>query len=428
MKQAGSGRRASQDGVQPERQSVSVAEARELILGAVSPLGAETVPLTAAGGRVLAEDVEASISIPPHDNSGMDGFAVRAEDVARVPAELAVVDDLPAGRRARRKLGPGEAARIMTGGEVPEGADAVVMIEDTEQAGEGRVRVLAPATPGQHVRRAGSDVRPGLHIADAGSVLRPAHVGMLAALGRTVVGVAQRPRVAVLSTGDELVEPDRLADDGRIVTSNSYNLQAALREIGCEPVYLGIAPDDPDVIRARFRQALQCDVVISTGGVSVGDRDWIKQVLADLGGQMRLWRVRMKPGAPLAFVSVEGRPVFGLPGNPVSTLVAFEQFVRPALLRMMGHRALYRPVVPAILDEAYEKPAGRLHFVRVRLEERDGTLHACPTGDQASNVLLSMVRADGLAIVEAAATGAAAGARLPVQLLHRDDLRPEPGF
>jgi len=413
--------------VDAEHQAVSVAEARDLILGSVRGLGSETVGIGEAGGRVLAEEVRSEISIPPADNSAMDGFALRAEDAARVPATLRVVLDLPAGKRPDRKLAPGEAARIMTGAAVPEGADAVVMVEDTESEGD-QVRILAAAKPGQNVRRAGSDVRPGTVVASPGAVLRAPHLGMLAALGRTQLAVRARPRVAVLATGDELVEPDRLRDDGRIVSSNSYALCAALREIGAEPVYLGISPDEPDEIARRFRAALACDAVISSGGVSVGDRDWIKEVLVELGGRMRLWRVRMRPGAPLAFTSVGEKPIFGLPGNPVSTLVTFELFVRPALLAMMGHTRVYRAVEPARLDEELTKPAGRAHFVRVTLARRDGTLHAKPTGDQSSGILLSMVRADGLACMGEAATRAAAGEVLPVLRLDSDDLRAEPGF
>jgi molybdopterin molybdotransferase len=259
-------------------------------------------------------------------------------------------------------------------------------------------------------------------------VLHPALVGMCAALGRTQLRVVARPRVAILATGDELVEPDRLETDGRIATSNSYGLQAALQELGCEPVYLGIAVDEPDEIARAFRDALRCDAIVSTGGVSVGDRDWIKQVLAELGGEMRLWRVRMKPGAPLAFVVLQGRPVFGLPGNPVSTLVTFEQFVRPALLKMMGHRALYRPVVTAVLTEEYRKPEGRGHFVRVRLEDVDGQLRATPTGDQSSGILLSMVGAAALAWVPEDETRVPAGGEVLVQLIRRSDLVEEPGL
>ena len=411
----------------PARESVSIQDARRLILESVRPLGSETVSLVAAVGRVLAEPVAADRRIPPLDNSAMDGFAVRAEDTALPGATLEVVLDLPAGRRTERKLGPGEAARIMTGAAIPAGADAVVMVEETESDGD-RVRLVGAVSAGQHVRRAGCDVEPGTPIAAAGEVLRPAHLGMFAALGRTHVRVAARPRVAVLATGDELVEPDRLRDDGRIASSNSYTLQAALVDVGAEPVYLGIAPDRPEEIEARFREALRCDAVISTGGVSVGDRDFIKGVLAELGGSMRLWRVNMKPGAPLAFAVLGETPVFGLPGNPVSTHVTFEQFVRPALLRMMGHVRLFRPVRTAVLVGDYEKPAGRVHLVRVALEERGGVRYARPTGDQSSAVLLSMVRADGLAIVAAETTRVGDGSEVIVQLLQSDDLQAEAGF
>jgi molybdopterin molybdotransferase len=413
--------------VKPERMEVSIAEARDTILGSLRPLGSETVSLREAVGRVLSEEVRSDRWVPPLDNSAMDGFALRAEDVQQVPAELRVVEDLPAGRRSRRKLGPGEAARIMTGAAIPEAADAVVMQEHTELAGDHLI-VRQSVQLGENIRRAGADVRSGTPVASPGTVLRPAHIGMLAAIGRTTVQVVTRPRVAIVATGDELVEPDRLTDDGRIASSNSYTLQAALQEVGAEPVYLGIAPDEPQAIAEHFRRALACDVVVSTGGVSVGDRDWIKFVLAELGGAMRLWRVRMKPGAPVAFAMVQERPVFGLPGNPVSTLVTFEQFVRPALLRMMRHQRVFRPVEPAILAEDYEKPAGRMHFVRVMLQEREGRRFAFPTGDQSSGILLSMVRADGLAIVPAETTRVDAETEVPVQLLGREDLRADPGF
>jgi len=412
---------------QPERTQVTVAEARDTVLASVKALGSETLGLRDALGRVLAEEVRSKRWIPPLDNSAMDGFALRVEDVREPPAQLRVVEELPAGRRSERKLGPGEAARIMTGAAIPEGADAVVMQEHTERSGQ-HVIVQQPVELGQNIRRAGADVRSGTVVAASGSVLRPAQIGMLAAIGRTTLQVVTRPRVAILATGDELVEPDQLADDGRIASSNSYALQAALQELGAEPVYLGIAPDEPQAIAECFRRALHCDVVISTGGVSVGDRDWIKVVLAELGGSMRLWRVRMKPGAPLAFAVLQDRPVFGLPGNPVSTLVTFEQFVRPALLRMMRRPRVFRPVTSATLAVDFDKPAGRMHFVRVMLQEREGRCIAFPTGDQSSGVLLSMVRADGLAVVPAEATHLDAGSEVTVQLLGGEDLRVDPGF
>ncbi|MCP4007624.1 MAG: molybdopterin molybdotransferase MoeA [bacterium] len=419
--------RAAHASIEPERTSVTVAEARDLILNSVDPLGSETVGIQAAQGRVLREELLSTEEIPPHDNSAMDGFALRAEDVTSVPTELHVVEELPAGKRSQQKIGPGEAARIMTGAAIPEGVDSVVMVEYAEASGD-RVVIQQPVTRGQHIRPAGADVRPGTRIAEVGDLLRTPHVGMMAAIGRTTVRVCSLPRVAILATGDELVEPDRLVSDGRIASSNSYTLQAAVREIGMEAIYLGISPDEPEEIENRFRQALRCDAVISTGGVSVGDRDWIKQVLAGLGGQMRLWRVNMKPGAPLAFVMLDETPVFGLPGNPVSTLVAFEQFVRPSLLKMAGRREIYRPVESAILTETYTKPAGRLHFVRVTLERDASELRATPTREQGSNLLLSMVHADGFAIVPGELTEVVAGTRVPVQRICSPELRSEPGF
>jgi len=409
------------------RTSVSISEARSLVLDAVEPLGSETIGLRDAVGRVLAESVAADRRIPPADNSAMDGYALRAEDAAELPARLRIVAEIAAGARADRKLGPGEAARILTGAPVPEGADAVVMQEHTQVAGDA-LEVREPVAFGDHIRRAGSDVSPGTFIAGPGTRLHAAHIGMLAALGRTQLEVIARPRVAIMATGDELVEPDRLVDDGRIVSSNSYALQAAVIEAGGSPVLFPIARDEPEQIAAHFRQALRCDVVVSTGGVSVGDRDWIKLVLADLGGDLKLWRVRMKPGAPLAFVTLEGRPVFGLPGNPVSTLVTFEQFVRPALLRMQGHERLFRPVARARLGAAYAKSPGRAHFVRVMLEEKNGVLHAQLASDQSSGVLLSMVRADGLAFVPEDSGDVPAGTELAVILLRGEDLRADPGY
>jgi molybdopterin molybdotransferase len=411
----------------PHRSAVSIDEARELILASLAPLGSETVGLRDALGRVLAQPVESDRRIPPVDNSAMDGFALRSEDAVRVPARLRVVDEIAAGARPSRKLGPGEAARILTGAPIPEGADAVVMQEHTRLEGDA-LEVLEAVSPADHVRRAGADVSAGMRVLDPGRVLRPADVGMLSALGRTQIPVMARARVAILATGDELVEPDRLEDDGRIVSSNSYGLQAAVQDAGAEPVLLGIARDEPDAIAESFRRALRCDVVVSTGGVSVGDRDWIKSVLADLGGDMRLWRVRMKPGAPLAFVTLEGRPVFGLPGNPVSTMVTFEQFVRPALLSMMGRREIFRPVERARLAEAYRKPAGRAHFVRVELERGDGSPVARVCADQSSGVLLSMVRADALVFIPEDVTDVPAGAEVPAILLGGDVLSAEPGY
>jgi molybdopterin molybdotransferase len=368
---------------------------------------------------VLAEEVCSEISIPPADNSAMDGYALRAEDAARAGARLRVVLDLPAGKRADRKLAPGEAARIMTGAAIPEGADAVVMVEDTETEGD-QVLVRAPAERGQNIRRAGADVRPGTAIAGPGTVLRPPLVGMLAALGRTQLAVRTRPRVAVLATGDELVEPDRLREDGRIASSVAFALAAALREIGAEPLpghRARPAGGDRAPLRAAW-PATRIDAGLGGDYVRSGRR-W-----SSWAAHAAVARGRRRAAA----FTLGQTPVFGLPGNPVSTLVTFELFVRPALLAMMGHTRVYRAVDSALLAEDFAKPAGRAHFVRVALERRDGALHARPTGDQSSGILLSMVRAEGLAYFAEEATRVAAGERVAVLRLDSDDLRAEPGF
>ena len=405
------------------RKGLEVGEAQAIVLEATPVLGPETVVAPAALGRVLAEGVVSDRTLPPADCSAMDGFAVRASELAQAsparPVSLPVVFEVPAGGRAPRPLAPGEAARIFTGGPLPPGADTVVRQEDTEPAG-GRVAIRVAPGLGDHVRPAGEDVREGDKILAAGIRLHAAHLGMLAALGRSVVAVRQRPRVAILSGGDELVEPDRSVAGGRIVASNSYSLAAQCREAGAEPVYLGIARDRPDEIERGLRAGLRCDVLLSSAGVSVGDHDHVRPVLEKLGCRLAFWGVRMKPGYPLAFgrLDAEGLPlVFGLPGNPVSAMVTFEQFVRPALLKMAGRVRVFRPVVEARLAESIQKPAGRLHFVRVELARRGAEILATPTGNQSSGVLRSMTEGTGLLVFAAEATRLEAGAVAKVQVL-----------
>jgi molybdopterin molybdotransferase len=408
------------------REGLSVAEAQRWILGAVAPLGAETVPAAEALGRVLAEPVVANRTLPPEDNSAMDGYAVRAADVAGAPVHLPVAFEVPAGGHAPRPLGPGEAARIFTGAPLPAGADAVVRQEDTERRGD-RVRVDAAVPAGESVRPAGEDVREGETIFAAGVRLGPAHLGMLASLGRTIVPVHQRPRVALLSGGDELVEPDESVAGGRIVSSNSWALAAQCREVGAEPRYLGIARDEPADIERRLRSGVACDVLVSSAGVSVGDRDHVRPVLEKLGCRLHFWGVHMKPGYPFVFGSFEGGSgplVFGLPGNPVSAMVTFEQFVRPALLRLAGHQALWRPRITATLGETLTKKAGRMHFVRVRLEREGHRIVARTAGNQSSGALRSMTEAQGLLIFPAEATRLAEGQTAQVQVLDPGVLSP----
>jgi molybdopterin molybdotransferase len=414
---------------------LDAAAALRAILEATSVLGRETVAVGAAVGRILADPIDSTRLLPPADNSAMDGYAVRVADLAgataNTPRELSVGFSIPAGGEADRAIGPGEAARILTGAPVPPGADAVVRQEDTECDGD-RLRIFVTPAPRENIRDAGEDVRIGERVLEAGTLVGAPHVGMLAALGRSVVSVHQRPRVAILSTGDELVEPDQAIDGGRIVSSNSYSLAAQCRELGAEPVYLGIARDTPEDVERYFRAGLGADVLVSSAGVSVGDRDYVREVLEKLGCSFVFWGVKIKPGYPLAFgrfARDEGPLVFGLPGNPVSAMMTFEQFVRPALRKLTGHRSLYRPTIRAVLAESMYKSAGRLHFVRVELERRDGDVIARSTGTQSSGVLRSMTRAQGLLIFPSEATELLAGDAVTVQVLDNEFFASsQPGF
>jgi len=404
------------------REGLTVEEAQTTILGATRPLGAETLSTALAAQRVLAESVESSRRQPPDDCSAMDGYAVLRADLERAsrdsPVALPVVYEVAAGGRAERPLVSGEAARIFTGARLPAGADAVVRQEDT-RATEAGVEIFVRPTPREHVREAGEDFELGDRLIESGTVLGASHLGVLASIGRSVVSVHQRPTVAILSGGDELVEPDRAADSGQIVSSNSYTLAAQCREVGALPIYLGIAEDRPEAIEARLRAGLRADVIVSSAGVSVGDHDHVRAVLETLGCKLVFWGVHMKPGFPMVFGVIEstGTLVFGLPGNPVSAAVTFEQFVRPALRKLLGHHALYRPVVRARLTAPLKKRAGRMHFVRVALERRDGSLYATPTANQSSGVLTSLIRGDGLAVFSAEKEELAADSEVDVQIL-----------
>ncbi len=409
------------------REGISVAEAQAHVLEAAPVLGAETVSVGDATGRVLAESVESTRTLPPADSSAMDGYAVRAADLAAAAAgaevRLALAYEVPAGGEAPRPLAAGETARIFTGAPVPPGADTVVMQEVVAAEGE-RVAFESPPPRGDHIRLAGEDLQIGDRVLDAGQRIGSAQVGVLASLGRSFVAVHRRPRLALLSGGDELVEPDGDVRGGRIVSSNSYTLAEQAREIGADPLYLGIARDDPDHIEERLRSGLHADVIVSSAGVSVGDHDHVRNVLERLGCKLEFWGVRMKPGYPVAFGRLasagEGRPgplVFGLPGNPVSASVTFEQFVRPVLLKMQGEARRFRPTIEAVLDAPMSKKPGRAHFVRVRLERDGDVIHAVSTGNQSSGVMRSMSDAHGLLVFPADATRLEAGDRVTVQVI-----------
>jgi molybdopterin molybdotransferase len=406
------------------RSGITASEALAAVLEAAPVLGSETLALSDALGRVLAEAVDSDRTLPPADNSAMDGFAVRAAECAGAseasPVSLPVAFEVPAGASHLPTLEPGCAARILTGAPLPPGADSVVRQEDTERSSE-RVAIRVVPELGEHVRAAGEDVARGERVLEVGVRLGPAQIGMLASLGRMALAVHQAPRVAILSGGDELVEPDGDVAGGRIVSSNSWSISAQCRELGAQPVYLGIARDTPADIERRLRAGLAADVIVSSAGVSVGDRDYVRDVLEKLGCRLHFWGVRMKPGYPLAFGRIgddaRGPLVFGLPGNPVSAMMTFEQFVRPALLKMAGAKRLHRPLVRARLEETLRKKPGRMHFVRVALSRDGEAILARSTGNQSSGVLKSMIRAQGILLFDAEASELPAGSEATVQVL-----------
>jgi len=401
---------------------IPVSQAIEVILGALRPLPPEKVCILDARGRVLAEDVYAPRDLPPRDNSAMDGYACRRADLA-VGARLRVVEEIPAGSQGTRPVEAGEAVKIMTGAPVPQGADAVVPVEDTEADGEWVVIRAAPGS-GTHIRPAGEDVRAGELVLPRGGVVRPPEVGMLASLGRSFVSVHQRPRVAILATGDEIVDVDAPTEGGRIVNSNSYGLAAQVTEAGGVPVLLGIGRDDPAGLRQMLERAGGADVVLTTGGVSMGDYDFVRPVLAEHGVEVRFWQVAMKPGKPLVFGLRQGVPYFGLPGNPVSALVGFEEFVRPALRFLQGHRRLFRPVYEAVLSEEagpVKGKSGRTEFVRCRVERDGHGLRVVSTKKQGSGILKTLVEANALLVLPESSEGAVPGERVQVQVY-------DPGF
>jgi molybdopterin molybdotransferase len=376
---------------------LSVEEALDHILSRVRPLPTERVDLLGALGRVLAAPVRSTRVIPPWPNSSMDGYAVRATDT-RPGVTLAVVGRVAAGALPSRKLAAGEAMRILTGAPLPEGADAVVPQEDVDAA-DTRVTLRQPAERGAYVRPAGEDVRIGDLVLEPGTRLGAAEIGLLATLGHGQVEVSRRPRVAVLSTGTELADLGTEPGPAQVPNANTYSLMAQVMEAGGTAVNLGVAPDQLDTIGERIRRGREADMLVSSAGVSVGDLDLVREALVRAGAELHLWKVNMRPGKPITFGSLGERPVFGLPGNPVSAMVTFELFVRPALLAMQGQRRASRARVRAIAAGPIANPGSRRGYLRVSLEARDGRWVARLTGDQGSGILRSMVAADGLAVV-----------------------------
>ena len=426
---------------------LSVAEASALILAGVRTMPPERVPLADALGRVLAAPLTAPLTLPPWDNSAMDGYAVRGDDVSAASAErpvsLPVAETIAAGGFASRALAPGEAMRIMTGAPLPEGADTVVRVEDTD-GGTTTVTVRSARDLRRNVRFAGEDLRAGRVVLEAGTPIGAAQIGVLASCGAAMVDVYRRPRVAILGSGDELVDLDRFHEalaGRKIVSSNSHTLHALVRLAGGEPVLIGTAGDTPESMREHVLRATGCDLIVSSAGASVGEFDYTQQVMASLGAEIRFWKVRMRPGAPLGFGVLggpgerdglsrgtperdslsRGTPWIGLPGNPVSAMVTFELFARPAVRRMLGHTRLFRRPLPVTLEESVTTGARLTHFLRAVVTAHDGGRYSARlTGPQGSGVLTSMALANALLVVPEDRQRAEAGETLNALPLGED--------
>ena len=410
---------------------LTVEEAQLRVLEIVKPLGAERIPLNDSFDRVLAEDVIAPFDVPEGDNSAMDGYAVISEDT---PGTLRVIEDIPAGTVPQQRVERGTASRIMTGALVPEGADAIAQVELTD-GGSEVVRIDKKVAPGTHVRRRGDDKRLGDTVIARGTRIGAAEIGVLATLQQSSVSVGRKPRAAILATGSEILEVGAPRRAGTIVNSNSYALAALAREAGAEPLLRGIVADTREATTEALRGALDCDFIITSGGVSAGAYDFVKDAVADLGAETRVWRVAMKPGKPVVVARLTGGQVgdearrpdnpttrqplfFGLPGNPVSCMVAFILFVAPAIRKAIGQtRDLFPPVVNMRLDAPIRSAGDRRTYLRVRVIARDGELVAVPMKAQGSHVSTSMLGANGLAMVESGITRIEAGALAPVLLI-----------
>jgi len=413
---------------------LSAAEAARRIVDDVRRQPALRVPLDDALDSVLAEDIVSPINIPAWTNSAMDGYAARGDDVrgasAEEPVRLRVVEVLPAGAFPTRRIEAGETARIFTGAPLPDGADSVVRQEDTDEGAE-TVTIVRDRDVGVNFRRVGEDIRRGATVLTAGMALGPAPLGVLASLAVAQPLVYRRPRVAILGSGDEIVDvdqPEEILSGRKVASSNTHTLVALVRHAGGEPVNLGIARDTPESLREHFRRALDCDLLVTTAGISVGEHDYVRSVLDELGAVQRFWKLRMRPGAPVGFGLLGGIPWIGLPGNPVSTMVTFELFVRPAIRKMSGHPLPFRRAVPVRLAEPVSVRPKLQHFLRAIVDETPGGPEARLTGPQGSGILTSMVLANALLVLPEGQFDTPAGAT--VQAIRLDDPvhQLEPGF
>lgn len=391
---------------------ITVAEASDRILARIHALPGETVETARASGRVLAEPVVASVDSPPWNNSSMDGYAIRAADASQLPARLQVIEEVAAGNFPARAIGPGQSMRVMTGAPVPDGADTVIRREDTDDGREWVV-INASRDSGKNIRKKGEDFTSGSTIFGAGELLGIAHIGALASAGIREIQVHRRPRIAFISSGDELVELDDFTAalaGKKIVSSNSITLAALIQQAGAVPVDLGIARDDPVSLREKFESAGDVDLILTTAGISVGDHDHVRDVFDSLGGKLEFWKVSMRPGAPLAFGMLADTPWIGLSGNPVSAIVTFEVFVRPVIRKMLGYKSLFSRTVSVKVAQPITLAAPLMHFLRVVVETDDnGGRVARLAGSQSSGVLTAMARANALLILPGQKLEIAAG-------------------
>lgn len=406
--------------------TVSVEEAKEIILSSIDPLEDESISILEASDRVLYEDIVSDIMVPPMDDSAMDGYAVIAEDTAgaskKGPVELKITGEIQAGASiAGKKVSRGTAIRIMTGAHIPEGADSVIQFEDTEEK-EGYVKIFREAAKHDNYRFSGESIKRGDRVLRKGDRLSSADVGVLAALNYDKVKVYKQPTVSIISTGDELAEIGEEIKAGQIRNVNAYTLYAEIKKYNAIPDYLGIVKDTLKDTREIFLKALRSDVVISTGGVSMGRYDFVKEIYSGLGIEVKFEWVKVKPGRPCIFGKKGKKLIFGLPGNPVSTLTSFIQFVRPALLGLMGARRLEKPVVEAFLEEDVKKQPGKVHLLRGFFTVKNNEFYVSTTGNQKSSVLLSMSKANCLIIIPENTTNVKAGEKVEIQLIDHDEV------